>query len=420
MYKLCIKSLNRFKVVYRVLLIGFVALMATGCATDPKPVSLIVNETHQEVLAYESSLAPDHPHRIQNMFVLSEEIKNDIRQRFNKGGKHFRAHQLADWLIAPDGHGMIYDLDANLSPIASFKQKRGNCLSFTILLVTLANELDIELKYNDVDLPNMWDMDEEAGLVFYRHVNAIFESAVQKQVFDLAMEEYDTGYPQRTFSERSAGALLHSNLGIQAIKEQNYSGAFHHLKLAVSIDPQRADLWINLGAAYKRDGQLKKAEEAFKIALNLNDRNSLAASNLERLYREQERHALADRYEKLAAKARLKNPYIHYNNAKNEYRDKRYMAAKKSIRRAIKLHDSDASFFELSSVINQQFKRYRSALKDLEKAFYLTQDAEDKGRYYRKVKMVAKRIEKLAEQRRTKQRGNLNDLEITPSAIRTF
>ncbi len=384
------------------------SLFIGGCATtQPQKISDNDAKILSEIHAYESTLGSQHPHLVENMFVVSDALKQQTRELFSQGSKHTRARDLAYWLVAPDGHNMTYDIDANFTPMEAYEKRRGNCLSFTILLVTLGNELGLNIDFNDVDLPNMWDMDEENGLIFYRHINAILNIKGHKQIFDLAMENYDHAYPQRTISQRAAGALLHSNLGVDALKRKENEQAFHHLKLAVSIDPSNADLWVNLGAAYKRSKKTDIAELIFRTALSVDTRHSLAASNLERLYREQGRTGLAKRYMNLAAQARLRNPYMHYKRAQKHYDAEEFKAARKSIKRAIALHDLDPKFFELSSLVNQQFRRYRPALLDLEKAFKLAKDIEERGRYYNKVKVVAKRAEQYAleqQERRVKRR----------------
>ena len=390
-----------------------ISLFISGCATTRPAISPneLIGDSNkswlESVLGYEASLPQDHPHLIENMFSVSDGIRDIVRSKFGKGTKHTRARNLANWLINEDGHDMAYDLEANFIPDQAFYERRGNCLSFTILLVTLANDLGIELKFNDVDLPNTWDLDEEAGYVFYRHINAILKTPNYTQVFDLAMQDYDEGFPQRTISERSAGALLHSNLGVDAFKEHDLDRALHHLTLATSIDPKNSDLWINLGAVYKRDQKMQAAENAFKMAHSLDDKNSLAASNLERLYRGQSRIRLADRFQRLAARARLDNPYVQYKRANKQFENQKYKLARKSIKRAIKLHDLDPRFYELSSRINQRLKRYKPALLDLEKAFKLAKNTEDRGRYYDKVKLVAAWAEKeVKEQRERRARRN--------------
>ncbi len=375
-----------------------VTAIISGCAsTQPKfgeHLSKSKEHWFAAILNYENTLPSDHPHRIESLFEIDPSITSLVRERFQHSDKHRRAKRLTDWLTAEDGHNMVYDLNANFAPQQAFTQKRGNCLSFTMLVVTLANDLGINLEYNDVDLPDIWGLDENTGFIYYRHINAIFKSPNKTQVFDLAIDDYDAAFPQRTISERSAGALLHSNLGVEALKKNELELASHHLKLAVSIDPVNPQLWINLGATYKRQGNHPRAEAVYLTALELDDYNSIAASNLERLYRELGQNNKADRYQKIAAKARNNNPYALYQKAKDHLAEKKPRLARKAIKRAIRLHKKDSRFFALSSQINQAQKRYKSALFDLEKAHNLSRDTDKRQYYIDQVKLVAKLLEK--------------------------
>ncbi len=348
------------------------------------------------------------------MFSVSDETRKLIQRKFTSKDKHKRARRLAQWLIESSGHDMEYKIEANLTPDEAFKKRQGNCLSFTILLITLANDLGIKLKYTDVDLPSMWSLDEQAGLVFYRHINAIYRTATHTQIFDLAIEDYDAGFPQRTISQQAAGALLHSNLGVDQLRKDNQELAYHHLKLAASLDPSNPDLWINLGAAYKRFEQFDLAEHSFKIALELDDKQSLAASNLERLYRQLNQNALADRFGKIAHRARQKNPYVQYKLAQEQLDRKKFRPAKRTIKRAIKLHSEDPKFFELSSVIHQHLGQYKEAILDLEKAFNMSKDVDERGRYFDKVRLVAKRAEEEAINRKNRRALSNTDLHLSP------
>lgn len=372
-----------------------------GCASSPSLEP--DDELIASVLNYEALLPENHPDTPDQIFKLSDDIREEIRGRFKSSNKHKNASGLARWLMDPDGHNLVYDLDANLMPTQAFEQRRGNCLSFTLLMVELASELDIELKVNQVDLPEMWGQDSQNDLVFYRHVNAVFESLRSTQVFDLAMEEYKRGFPQRLISKREATALLFSNIGIEELKNGNTTSAIHYLRLAASTYPTNPDMWINLGAIYKHIGKLDIAEKIYLQAFAISDKDSLAASNLERLYRRQGRNTLADQYQKLASNARERNPYVHYQNAERAYQEKNYRRASKLVKRAIRLHKEDPDFYELSSRIKQASNKHIAALKDLEKAYHLTQMNDERGRYANKIKMVIARVKAVEEKRTGRQ-----------------
>ena len=372
-----------------------IILGLSACA-NKTGTSFSANAELAPVLNYYQQLPSDHPDRIETLLALPESIKSTVKDKFVGYNYNTRGTQLAKWLMAPEGHNLNYDINANLTPAEVFEQQRGNCLSFTLLLMQLSKELDINVRINQVDLPDMWGQNDSQKLVFYRHVNAIQKTASLTNIFDLAMQDYRSGYPQRLLTEQQGAALLLSNIGIQFLHENAITKALHYLKLAASLYPNNADMWVNLGVVYKNNDQLQMAEHAFLFAFELNDSNSLAASNLERLYRSIAQPKKANFYAKLAKRARLKNPYIRFANAQSAFLEKRYRYASKEIKKAIWLHAKDPQFFELSSRIKQTQKNYVAALKDLDKAHKLSISDSERNRYVNKVEMVIERAKQHA------------------------
>lgn len=369
-------------------------LLLAGCASN----KYLSSQDHQtwksSILSYEQALAPDF---VNAHFLLSEEIRNDINTRFNGLNKMSTARHLALWLVDKSGHHMKYEVGANLTPIEAYEQRRGNCLSFTFLLVSLAQEFDIKLNFNEVDLPDTWGLNDTKDVVFFRHVNAILKTSGSSQVFDLAMENYDARYPQRFISKRQAVALLHSNLAIEKLEMREHNAAFHHMKIAVAMYPQNADMWINLGVIYKHLKDLESAERAFLEARRHLDKNGLAASNLERLYRQQGKSKLAKNFNKKAQYARQKNPYLHYQQAQQHYKAENYTQARKAIKKAKRLHQDDARFYHLSSQIESRLKNYITALKELEKAYHLSKSKDERADYEQQIRSMVDFVLSLKE-----------------------
>lgn len=361
-----------------------------GCATAPSDA--VVHQSIEPILSYYNNLPSDHPDRLETLLSLPEHAKQLVKLEFEHYPKSVRGAQLAMWLMAPEDHDLNYDVNANLIPSQVFQQRRGNCLSFSLLLQQLAKELDLELHLNQVDLPDMWGQSNNQDLIFYRHVNALQKNRNHTRIFDLALENYRPGLPQRVLTQDQGVALLFSNLGIQFLQNNEPEKALHYLMLAASLYPNNPDMWVNLGSAYKKSQQWSMAERTYLMAFDLDDSNSLAASNLDRLYRLIKRPNKAKVYANLAQKARMRNPYIRFERARTAFAAKRYSEASKNIKHAIKLHAKDPQFFELSSRIKQAKKSYVAALKDLEKAHNLSTDEGERLRYAGKVEMVLERV----------------------------
>ena len=298
-------------------------------------------------------------------------------------------------MVAEDGFNMEYDVGANLRPQQAYDQKIGNCLSFTLLLSRLAAELDMNIKFNQVDIPNLWGMDEHNEFVLYRHINGVLNEDLDHIVFDLAIDRYDLGYPQRIISRQYAVAQLHSNRAIDALKTGDLESAYHLVRLAVSMAPRKADLWVNLGVILKRKDLRGLAEFSFLRAYQLSPSNRTAASNLERLYLENGQTNLAKKFERSAMKAKRQNPYYHFSRAKKFYMDDQLFKSARAISRAIKLHDSDPRFFELAGRIDQKRGKLKKAYAHLRKAYELSSNSDQRGKYAGKMRSV---IEKAKQQ----------------------
>ena len=395
-------------------LLILISCILNGCTSHEYRSENISNQQKQwmqSIVNYKNTVNYDDNGFIKTPnSLISDEMRSIVLDKFSHMNKSEASANLARWLMSSDGHDMEYDLAADLYPIDSFNQKRGNCLSFTILLVNLADVLDIKLDYNDVHLPNTWGLDtEQQGLILFRHINAVRSNKDRTEIYDLAIEEYDYGYPQRIISEKEAIASLHSNLATQSIQTKDYLTALHHIKYAISSFPNNPDFWVNLGVVYKKSGHDLNAENAFLHALNLKDSDSLAASNLEKIYRKQNKTAKADYFKKIAHRARQKNPYMHYNLAQKYVKEKRFNLAKKSINKAKKLHNQDSRFYVLSSIIAQHNNDFISATKDIQTAYSLTVSAQDRKYFSKKARLLAVKAIKNSRSSQAIQDSILND-----------
>jgi tetratricopeptide (TPR) repeat protein len=68
--------------------------------------------------------------------------------------------------------------------------------------------------------------------------------------------------------------------GMTASKKGDHQSALDHFQKAVSIDPELADGYNNLGSAFAALGQLQQAAEQFQKAIDLVPEHSLAVANL--------------------------------------------------------------------------------------------------------------------------------------------
>lgn len=377
-----------------------------GCAHSPD-TQLESSQWMRDVINYQHTLKPNHPDSAEVMLRVSDRMRAELKSQFGESitvtkimEKYKLAQDLAQWLISENGHNMRYDVNASFNPVDAYSQKAGNCLSFTLLLHVLAAEMNIDIQFNEVDIPYTWGMNENDGMVFYRHVNGIMKAKVRShmattearsQVFDLALDQYEFGYPQRIISREAALAQLHSNRAVKFLQEERHILAYHLIRLAVSLSPDNADLWVNLGVILKSLNQRDRAEQAFLKGHELDVRNVPAVTNLERFYIEEGQAAMAKKYNAAADRARKSNPYYHYEMAKINYQKRLYRKAMTDMKKAIRLYDLDPKFFELQSHIAQQLGEYELALEELTHARNLSRTEFDQERYSKKMRSVSKK-----------------------------
>ncbi|MBX2849901.1 MAG: hypothetical protein KTR16_16370 [Acidiferrobacterales bacterium] len=387
-----------FKRNYKSILAGIViSCLLSACAQQREQI--VISNAQQSahirsVVDYRNQIDADHQDSIEAILALQDNFKELIETRFSKiRNKEKMTLAIVDWLLSEDHVSMQYDLNANLSPQQAYQQRVANCLSFSLLFYAIANHLGIESKFNYVDIPNIWNVGERGNIVLYRHINNVVRAYNENLIVDLALEDYNYGYPQAIIPLEDAIARLLSNRATNLLQENQLNQALHNIKLAVSLSPSNEDLWINLGVVYKQLEQLSFAEDALLLAFELNNNNELAASSLERFYVQIGETQRAKRYQVAAERARNSNPYHLYQLAQTNYQENLFNEAKSNIKRAIKLHRGDPRFFELSSLISQRQNRFDLALIDVVAAYELSKSTEDQEKYLSKAELISQRID---------------------------
>ncbi|AWF80041.1 hypothetical protein BTJ40_03970 [Microbulbifer sp. A4B17] len=278
-----------------------------------------------------------------------------------------------------------YDANSTLSAREAFYQQRGNCLTFTLMMVAMARELGVEAFFNEVDVPPVWSQEEAETFVIYRHVNMVSEHPSGQRIIDLNLEVYDPIYQQRTLDDITAFALYYSNRGVEFLREGDEEQAFLYLRKALQLRPERSDFWSNMGAFYSRFDHLYEAEQSYLQSLVLQEDNLVASSNLEWLYRGTGRDELASVYAGRVKFHRERNPYYLYYQARESYENKNYLDAEKRLRRAIKANDDDHRFHFLLGLTQYNLGDLLASRNSFERAFSLVSSLDVKNIYQQKL-----------------------------------
>ncbi|WP_160152677.1 tetratricopeptide repeat protein [Microbulbifer sp. ALW1] len=278
-----------------------------------------------------------------------------------------------------------YQPDKTLTATETYRQQQGNCMAFTVMMVAMARELGAEAYFNQVEVPPVWGHEESQTFVVYRHINMVSESPRGRRVVDFNLAAYDPVYDQRKLTDTEAFAQYYSNRGLEWMQQGEMPQAFRYLRKALALRPGDSDLWANLGAFYSRNERFAAAEQSYLQALQLKSSHTIAMSNLERLYRKQQKTAQADYYAERARYHRERNPYYLYYQARNAYEHGNFKDAKRQLKRAIWQYEGDHRFYFLLGLTSYRLGEFDDSKTYFMEAFSLADSPGTKQAYSRKL-----------------------------------
>jgi tetratricopeptide (TPR) repeat protein len=283
---------------------------------------------------------------------------------------------------------LVYDNSRTRDARETFRDRRGNCLSFTTLFVAMARYAGLGMQFQEVyGIPATFD--EKAGLMMVnRHVNAAVVIQGHRYVVDFNPDVVDwLEHSTRLINDQEAHAQYLNNLGAEALSRRQGQQALELFQRSLSLAPT-AYTWANLGAAYSFLDDLQGAEESNLKALQLDRHERTAMLNLSQVYRRLGRLKQARRYQERAEKFRRKNPYFHYRLGKAAYSQGRFEEAAQHFRDAIKRKSEVDEFHFALARASLQLGDLDQVRKSLKKALRLASDAESRARYSQKLDLL--------------------------------
>lgn len=162
------------------------------------------------------------------------------------------------------------------------------------------------------------------------------------------------------------------DIAVRKLKNGNFNEAEKILVKIVSKKPGDSKAWINLGVAYRAEGQLLKAEESYKKALELNPKNAAVYNNLANIFLIQRNFSKAKVYLLKAISIKPKYPQALGNlGVLNETRGN-MAEAKSYYNKALKVDPRLPDTLSNLSGILQKEGRLKEALKFSQKALKLS------------------------------------------------
>lgn len=300
------------------------------------------------------------------------------------GSKPQRLQRLVDFVFDPDGLGLEYDLTATRTVEETFRTRKGNCLSFTLLFVALARAAGLNASVQEVGQVLTWYEDEgfayDAG-----HVNVLLRLGDQERTVDLDRNVLVARNGPKRISDRRALAHFYNNRGSELMAAGDPDAAAAALDTALALAPDFAPAWNNLGVLHARNGHSDRAERAYLAALDLDRAQAPAMSNLVRLYERSGDARRAKQYLRRLERVRRADPFHQFMLAVRAEQRGDYRGAVNRYRKAIRLYREAHQFrFGLARAYFLMGD-FRRAQRELVLARALGEDDFTRSRYQAKL-----------------------------------
>jgi len=236
--------------------------------------------------------------------------------------------------------GYKYDEGLTLTAKESFERRTGNCVGFANMMVVLARKAGMKAHYQEVFRRPEWANHEDTVLLV-KHINVVLEIPGYTYVVDISGVKINPNMRQRIIEDSYAKALYWNNIGAEALLENDLPKAHAYMSRAIETEPFITDAWINVGVVLGRNEQLEDAEFALKNALEIDDSEYSAMSNLYEIYVAQEDLASADELHAKVENYRQSNPYYLLRLSDEAFAEARFEESIILLQRAIRKKKND-------------------------------------------------------------------------------
>jgi tetratricopeptide (TPR) repeat protein len=255
-------------------------------------------------------------------------------------------------------------------------ERRGYCLSLSILYLSLAERLGLPLY--GVVVPGHFFVRYDDGAVRFniettsRGGTASDEHYIEK--FKVPKGRRDGIYMKNLNKFQTLGCFF-NNLGNSYSTVGDTESALAALEQAVEINPSLAESHMNLGNIYLKKGAVKDAIYEYRMALKINPDDAKTHLNLGNAYAEERRltKAIAEYKVSLKLDSSITDTY---KNLANAYcKQKTYRLALAQLKRAILLEPKDSSLYSWLGEVYRQMGDSKRAISQYKKALKMQPDS---------------------------------------------
>lgn len=313
------------------------SLAATGARGQDTPA--------QPVVVYQAPTDPGE------LLKVDEPMRRFFTERLlPHRGRADQLRALLKAIVQPDGLAFTYDRELTLGARETFRQRRGNCVSYSFLVVAIARDFGFEVSFQNVNKPLQWDRIGDL-VISVRHMNVRVDLGREYYLIDLQPDVIaDTvRTDMRVIRDQRAFAEFYDTAGFFELLHGRPEAAMQYMILATTTDPDFAHAWANRAVMHIRFGDFGEARACFERALQADPKDLFSLEGyvglLQRLGTKEDLR-IAAKYERRAQSVRNRNPYYQQALAVRALERGDGGAAEKLLRRAIALKDDEPQFYE--------------------------------------------------------------------------
>jgi tetratricopeptide (TPR) repeat protein len=297
-----------------VLLTVVCALVLAACAGNPVTTAPAHMFWQDEAFDYEPVLVKVTR---EDLFRLDDELQQKLREA---DGRNLAPSQRVRLLLAeifgPDLRQFAYQAGHSTTAAETWRKKRGDCLSLTVLTYAAARALNMDAQMQDVPIPTVFDrrnhldaLNQHVNLVFRRVHRNLLEDPEPRDVIVDFEPEFASRRLGRPLDENAVLARYYNNSAAEHLAKGERALAYAHFKASILADPSYAAAYSNLAVLYIDAGLVSDAEHLLHRAIEIAEQPDVPLYTLYHLLADQGRNAEAQRYAQRLELVRERDPY---------------------------------------------------------------------------------------------------------------
>jgi Flp pilus assembly protein TadD len=333
----------------------------------------------------------------QQIFMLDDDMRAMVRDELvNERNIYKRSRKLLEQIFNPNDADLVYTSGADLTAAQTYHQKIANCLSLTILAYALAQEADLLVYFQQVNIPEYWVRHGKVNMLA-GHVNLLVKAKLTNKVVlfksNSFVIDFDPYVFKRSFRTKSIDkntiiAMFYNNKGAKFLADKDYTRAYAYFKRASEAAPTYSSGLSNLALLYRFTGHLTRAESLYRYAIKLDKTNLTAMANLAVLLRNEGELAEAEQIDHALKRKRAKNPYYHAMLADDAFYQGDPDQAVKHYKKAIKLAKNNHEFYFGLAKVYFNLNKIEQSKSAMRKALVLNRLPEIQRGYVAKMALL--------------------------------